>query len=299
MRIGAHVSAAGGVAHTIPRAVAIGAECAQFFVGPPQRWASPPLTDADVAEFRQRTVAGGIGPNVVHALYLVNLASPDPELRARSVAALIDQIRWCERLGVLGLIVHVGSGKGVSSREEALANVVDGIAQVLAASTWGRFLIENTAGMGMSIGSDFADIGEIRRRLGNDAQLGMCLDTAHTFEAGHNITTRDGLDGVLEELDRAVGLDALAAIHANDSKTRFGSNVDRHANIGAGHLGEEGLGWFMTHPAVQHLPFYLEVPGLAGHGPDRPNIDALRRLAGLPPLVESATAPGPLPADPG
>jgi deoxyribonuclease-4 len=168
--------------------------------------------------------------------------------------------------------------------------VIDGIADVLTQSSTTRFLIENTAGMGASIGSSFADIGQIIDGLGGDARIGVCLDTAHTFEAGYDITTRAGLDGVLDDFDRNVGLQRLAAIHANDSKTRFNSNVDRHENIGRGYLGEEALGTFMTHPAVQSLPFYLEVPGLEGHGPDRANINTLRRLAGLPPAPHPAGA---------
>ena len=122
--------------------------------------------------------------------------------------------------------------------------------------------------------------------------MGVCLDTAHTFEAGYDISTRDGLDGVLDEIDREVGLERLAAIHANDSKTPFKSNVDRHQNIGRGYLGEDAFGFFMTHPAVRELPFYLEVPGLDGKGPDRENVDLLRRLAGLSPSSPVAANDG-------
>jgi apurinic endonuclease APN1 len=290
MRIGAHVSTAGGLANALPRAAAIGAECIQLFVGAPQRWFSAKYSDDDVALFRERAAELGIGPNVVHAVYLVNLASADTKLRDRSIHALVNQMHWCERLGVFGLVVHVGSGKGAVAHDEAVEMVVDGVERVLSRSSTAHFLIENTAGMGTSIGSDFKDIGTIVHRLGRDSRLGVCLDTAHTFEAGHDIRTRDCLDLVLENFDREVGLDRLMVIHANDSKTAFGSNVDRHDNIGAGHLGEECLGTFMTHPAVQELPFYLEVPGIAGHGPDRQNVDALRRLAGLPAL-ELPTAP--------
>jgi deoxyribonuclease-4 len=273
------------------RAAAIGAECAQIFVGAPQRWFSASFADADVAKYRRLENELSIGPNVVHALYLVNLASPDDTLRERSINALVNQMHWCERLGIMGLIVHVGSEKGLPSHEDALGRVTDAMAQILARSESVAFLVENTAGMGSSIGSDFADIGEIFDRLGRDGRLGVCLDTAHTFEAGYDIATRDGLEQVLDRFDRTVGLDRLRAIHANDSKTKFGSNVDRHENIGQGFLGEDGFGNFMTHPAMQELPFYLEVPGFAGRGPDRENVDALRRLAGLPAL------PPPQPTD--
>ncbi|MBM2810415.1 MAG: deoxyribonuclease [Chloroflexi bacterium] len=283
MRIGAHVSTSGSLHDSVHRAVAIGAECAQIFVGAPQRWAVAHYSDEDVTEYLRLANAYGIGPNVVHSLYLVNLASPDPEQRERSVMALIDQMDWCERLGVLGLVVHVGSGKGVVPHDEALAFVVEGIEQMLSQTRDSCFLIENTAGMGSSIGSDFRDIGTIISRLGFDQRIRVCLDTAHTFEAGHDISTKDGLDAVIEEFDQYIGLDRLTAIHANDSKSPFGSKLDRHQNIGAGYLGEDAFGWFMTHPAVQELPFFLEVPGVAGRGPDRENVDTLRRLAGRQP----------------
>jgi deoxyribonuclease-4 len=193
-------------------------------------------------------------------------------------------MHWCERLGVYGLVVHVGSGKGTLAREEGLDLVIDGIGQVLSRSSDVRFLIENTAGMGSSIGSDFADIGAIVERLGRDSRLGVCLDTAHTFEAGYDIRTAEGVDAVFATFDREVGLEHLAALHVNDSKSPFGSNFDRHENLGSGHIGEEPLGWLVTHPAVQNLPLYLEVPGVAGRGPDRENVEILRRLAQQPPL---------------
>jgi len=282
MRIGAHVSTSGAIPRAIERATKIGAECVQIFVGAPQRWSHLPYADEDIAEFQRLSAEFGIGPNVVHALYLVNLASPDSILQARSIESLIDQMHWTEVLGALGLIVHIGSRVGSRSPEEAMDRAVEGIGEVLQHSRSARFLIENTAGMGTSIGSSFAEIGEIIRRLDGDERLGVCLDTAHTFESGHDFSTRDGLEAVLDEFDREIGLHRLAAIHANDSKTPLGSNVDRHENIGQGFLGEATLELFMRHPAVQHLPFFLEVPGFARKGPDRENVELLRRLAGLP-----------------
>ena len=286
MRIGAHVSTSGALPRAIERAGEIAAQCVQIFVGPPQRWKHPPYSADDVGEFRRLATEAHVGPNVVHALYLVNLASPDPVLREKSVETLVDQMRWCEALDVLGLVVHIGSRVGGVSHEEAVDRVVEGIGEVLKRSGSTRFLIENTAGMGTSIGSSFSEIGEIIRRLDGDDRLGVCLDTAHTFESGYDFSTPAGLDAVFDELGREVGLDRLAAVHANDSKTPLGSNVDRHENIGQGYLGDSTLALFMRHPAVQHLPFYLEVPGAAGKGPDRENVEALRKLAGLPALAQ-------------
>jgi|SRR5579871_1992805 len=288
MRIGAHVSAAGGIQNTMIRAANIGADCAQLFVGPPQRWFGPAHRQEDIDEFCRLAASLSIGPNVVHALYLVNLASPDPVQRQRSVAALVHQMHWSQRIDAMGLVVHVGSRKGVVAVDEALDFVVAGIEEILTRSTGPMFLIENTAGMGTSIGSDFADIGAIIHRLGNDSRVGVCLETAHTFEAGRDIRTRLEIEAVFDEFDRTIGLEHLYAIHANDSKTPLGSNVDRHENIGMGHIGAEAFGAFLNHPAVADLPFYLEVPGLLGHGPDRENIALLRQLAGLASLPEAA-----------
>ena len=284
MRVGAHVSSSGRIGQSLQRAQQIGAECAQLFVGAPQRWFGASYTEPDISEFRQHMTDLGIGPNVVHALYLVNLATPDEALRTRSIHALVNQMHWCDQLGVMGLVVHVGSRKKEIAHQEALDLVARALEEILARSERVRFLIENTAGMGTSIGSDFADIGYLIDRLGRDSRLGVCLDTAHTFEAGYDIRSREGVESVFDAFDQAVGLERLAAIHANDSKTAFGSRVDRHENIGLGHIGEEAFSHFLAHPAVQDVPLYLEVPGLAGKGPDRENIDVLRRLAGVPPL---------------
>ena len=285
MRIGAQVSTAGAMNEAILRAMQIGAECAQIFVGAPQRWKHPSYADDDVAHFRRLAAEAGVGPNVVHARYLVNLASPDPALQARSVESLVDQMQWCDALGVLGLVAHVGSRVGRATHDEAMDRVVAGVGEVLKRSRSAHFLIENTAGMGTSVGSNFAEIGEIIRRLDADPRIGVCLDTAHTYEAGYDYSTPAGLEAVLGEFDREVGLHRLRAIHANDSKTPLGSRVDRHANIGQGHIGEEAFALLMRHPTMAHLPFFLEVPGLAGKGPDRENINALRRAADLCPLV--------------
>jgi deoxyribonuclease-4 len=284
MRIGAQVSTAGGMPCAIPRARDIGAECMQVHIGAPQRWSHAPYAAAQIAQFRDATASCGVGPNVAHAPYLLNLASATSELRERSIESLVDQLYWCEELGLDGLVVHVGSRVGARSYEEAMGRAVEGLREALGRSGTGRLLIENTAGMGTSIGSSFAEIGELIAQLDGDERLGVCIDTAHTFEAGYDYSTPEGMDGLVDEIEREVGLDRVLAVHANDSKTPLGSNVDRHENIGHGCVGEQGLTVFLHHPAFEHLPFYLEVPGLAGKGPDRGNIDTLRRLAGLPPL---------------
>jgi deoxyribonuclease-4 len=262
-----------------------------MFVGAPQRWTSADPRSEDVETFRRLAARSGIGPNVLHAPYLVNLASPDPALRQRSADALANQMYWSDHLGAMGIVVHVGSGKGEASREQCLAWVTEGIARILEEST-GYFLIENTAGMGQSIGADFAEIGWIIKALGGHPRVRVCLDTAHTFAAGFDISTASGLDYVLGLFGERIGLDRLAAIHANDSKAPFASGLDRHENIGHGTLGAEAFRALLAHPAVQPLPIYLEVPGFEGKGPDLRSINTLRRLAGRRSLASRRVSSG-------
>ncbi len=281
MRIGAHVSTSGGVHTAIGRALEIGANCIQIFAGPPQRWAAPGFKDEDVAEFRRLSREHGIQPIFIHSSYLINLASPDPILRGKSLDSLLGGLRWAERLGAVGVITHLGSSKD-GDVAEAQSLVSDAVATVLANAptvTW--LLLETCAGQGHTIGRHFEQIGETIERAGGDERLRVCLDTAHVFEAGYDVRTQDGLDAVLAAFESAIGLDRLAAIHVNDSKTPFGSNVDRHENIGFGQLGGASISRILRHPRLSALPFLLEVPGMKNEGPDKPNIDTLRRRAGV------------------
>lgn len=281
MKIGAHVSTSGGVHTAVGRAVDIGANCIQIFAGPPQRWAGAAFKDQDVAEFQRMLTEHEIGPVFIHASYLINLASSDGVLREKSLNSLLDGLRWADRLGADGVITHLGSSKD-GDIAEAEALVADGVAAVLADSPSSvSLLLETCAGQGNTIGRRFEQIATVISRAGDDARLKVCLDTAHIFEAGYDISTEEGLEQVLGMFDRTVGLSRLSAIHVNDSKTPLGSNVDRHENIGFGHLGDDAIGRIIRHPNLRRLPFILEVPGMDKEGPDRPNIDALKRLAGL------------------
>ncbi len=281
MRIGAHVSTAGGVQIAIRRAVEIGANCIQLFAGAPQRWAEARFSEEDVAAFHRLSLENDVRPAFIHSAYLLNLASSDPELRQKSIRSLLSGLVWAQKLGAAGVITHLGSSRD-GDPGEALDLVCQGLAAVLREAPAGpALLVETCAGQGNTIGRRFEQIGEILRRLGSDPRLQVCLDTAHVFEAGYEITTEEGLQATLKQFDQAVGLGRLVAIHANDSKTPLGSNVDRHENIGHGLIGEDAFARILRHPTLHRLPFLLEVPGMAGQGPDRPNIEILRRLAGL------------------
>lgn len=257
----------------------MGVECMQIFLSAPQRWQPPKHSDEQVDLFCQLIGEAGIAPNFVHATYLVNLAAPDPLIRDRSVENLTATLAWADRVGLVGAVVHVGSGRG-QPIEEAEALVAQSIERVLAGGTRCALLLENSAGSGDTLGSRFAQIGSLFDRLGREPRLGLCMDTAHTFASGYDLRAEDGVQQALDEIDAVMGIDRLLLIHANDSKVGLGSAVDRHENIGRGLLGADTFVHMLAHPTMRDLPWVLEVPGYEDKGPDKPNVDELKRLAG-------------------
>jgi len=279
MCIGAHVSIDGGLEQAVVRAVAIGAECLQMFISPPQSWRSPSHSAEAVAAFRTRRQAEGITPVFLHSIYLINLASASPALRERSQRSLVTYLDWAQRLGVDGVITHLGSARDLGA-EEAARLVVEALGSVLSQAPGDvPLLLETTAGPGMVLGSTFAELGAVIAALGRPERLRLCLDTAHVFASGLYDGTPAGLESMLSVCAAEVGLDRLAVVHLNDSRSAFASRVDRHANIGEGQLGRAGLRPFFHHPALSHLPFLLEVPGREREGPSRSDIAAARSLA--------------------
>jgi deoxyribonuclease IV len=278
MPIGAHVSTAGGLSTSVGRAQAIGAECMQLFLCSPHRWQQPRHTDEEVDRFTALVAESGVGPNFAHAAYLLNLASDDQALRERSIDNLVACCTWAARCGLAGLVVHIGSGRG-QPVEDAERQVASALERVFS-HTDTPVLLENSAGSGDTLGSRFEQIGSLMERLGRDARLGLCLDTAHTFASGYDLRTQQGIEQTVDEVDRFVGFERLKVIHANDSKADLGSAVDRHADIGQGLLGEAAFERMLAHPRLADLPWVLEVPGADKKGPDEPNVRALKRLAG-------------------
>ena len=285
MRVGAHVSTAGGLARAVQRALDIGAKCLQIFVGSPQVWTQPHLPDDEVDAFRTALAEHDLRPLFVHAPYLVNLASLRPQVRAASRRSLSSQLAWASHLGAVGVVVHVGSGG-----TDAFDLAVQGLRAVLQGhEDRAALILENDAGSGQRIGRSFAELGRLVDVLGRDERLLVCLDTAHSLAAGYEVRTPEGLEATLAELDSAVGLDRLALVHVNDSKADLGRNVDRHENLGQGKIGLSAFARILAHPALRPRPFILEVPGYDGEGPDRANVELLRRLAAqqLPPAPMS------------
>jgi deoxyribonuclease-4 len=277
MRIGAHVSAAGGIDKAVARALEIGAECMQVFPSAPQGWAFKPLDERAAAGFRDGAREAGIGPNVLHAIYLVTLGADDEALVERSKQALSRYMDAAAELGAMGVIMHLGSHKG-RGFDGVFAQVTGALREVLAVAPRDvSLLLENSAGMGNHLGSRFSELGAFIRAL-DDPRVGVCLDTQHAFAAGYEMITPAGVARAMDEFDREVGVGLLRAVHVNDSKTPLGGGVDRHENIGQGQMGMGAFEASMAHPALAPVPFYLEVPGLEGKGPDRPNVEALKAI---------------------
>ena len=275
MSIGAHVSIAGRIYEAIPRAEALGCECLQIFYGSPRQWRLVSYPVNDLAEFRRRRARTDIDPLAAHAPYVINLASPNPRLRARSIAALAHSIKGMEALRGFAVITHIGSPMG-NSWPEARARVARALRAALAHSTRPLILLEGSAGAGL--GKSFEELREILDETGEDHRLGICLDTAHLFAGGWDLRTITGVAAMVESFDRLVGLRRLRALHFNDSKGGLGSRRDRHDNIGEGAIGRVGFRAIFSHPALRRLPGFIETPGFARTGPDRRNVGLLKRL---------------------
>jgi deoxyribonuclease-4 len=290
IRIGIHTSIAGDIAGALDIAHGLGANALQIFSSSPRMWGhgSSRIAETDAARFRQRRAELQLGPVVIHGNYLINLASPNPVLRTRSIQAFHQEIVRALALGTDFLVIHPGSGLGASV-ESSIAAVAYGIKQAARGLKLGdlRILLENTAGQGSSLGSRFEELKAILDAC-PDLPLGVCVDTAHTFAAGWSIHTEEGLQVALRDIDRTVRLDRVAVVHVNDSKTPLGSRVDRHENIGKGLIGLKAFGRILNHPLLAKCAFILETP-IDKPGDDKRNVATLWKLTGR---EIRATGPG-------
>jgi len=277
MRIGAHVSSAGGPAGVFERVAAIGGEAVQLFISAPQQWRLPSLTDDQINAFRAAHAAAGI-PAFFHGVYLMNFGSRDAAILEKSVASLASYVDWAGRLGVAGTIFHAGSHLGAGF-DAVLPQAARLIRQAMEASpNESLVILENSAGQGNCIGRDFAELGALIHALDDDPRVAVCLDTCHAYAMGYDIATREGCELAMTEFDREIGAERLVAVHSNDSKTPFNGVRDRHENIGDGCIGLDGFRALMAHPEFRDVPFLLEVPGIDGKGPDTENVDRLKRI---------------------
>ena len=227
--------------------------------------------------FCQGCIQSGLAPVYLHAVYLINLGTPNQDNLQKGVQSLIEYMKLAASIGAGGVIFHPGSHQG-RGYEGVFPQTVSAIQRVLEISPDGPCLaVENMAGMGQHIGAKFEELGRILRAV-ESPRLRVCLDTQHSFAAGYNLATRDGIEAMIEEFDREIGLGKMAAVHANDSKGPCGCGIDRHANIGEGFIGEAGFETIMGHAAFRDVPFFLEVPGFDGKGPDRKNVEILKGI---------------------
>jgi len=277
MLIGAHVSPAGGLANAVARGVERGCEAVQIFNQSPRMWKPTAYAEQDVERFRLALAGSPIEAVLIHTVYLLNCASDDAQIRAKSLASLTHSLRVGAALGAHGVVLHAGSAKrGDVGR--AIARAGDTISRALAESEGCELHLENTAGAGGTLGRSIDELAALLAAGGGGKRLGLCLDSCHLLASGYEIRTAAGMDALVGELAAKVGLERVRSLHLNDSQTPLGSNRDRHANVGRGELGERGCAAFLGTPALQRLPCVLETPGEKHGGAKREEVELARRL---------------------
>jgi deoxyribonuclease-4 len=277
MRFGFHISIVHGVSTVIEKAKKTRCETIQLFSRNPRGWKFKNLPADEVEEFKSQLKKSGIAPCFLHLPYLPNLASASKDLYAKSVDSLSADLTRAGTLTIPFLVVHVGKRLDLSE-VKAIARVAAAINRSLKKVPTGVvILLENTAGQGTELGANFAQLREILSSIDDRRRVGICLDVAHAFQAGYDVSTRKGLDETLAEFDRLIGLKHLHLLHLNDSKTPLGSRVDRHWHIGKGHIGLEGFRNIVNHPLLVHLPGIMETPRV-DEKDDRRNMRVVRRL---------------------
>jgi deoxyribonuclease IV len=257
MLIGAHVSNAGGLSRAVERGVERGCDAIQIFNQSPRMWRPTAYTEDDFSEFRDAMKASPIDAVLIHAVYLLNCATEDPDMREKTLASLIQSLRVGAGIGAVGVVLHPGSAKK-GNVSQAVRRAGKVIKEALAESERCPLHLEDTAGAGGTLGRSFDELAALLDASGGGRRLGVCLDSCHLLASGYDVRTRDALAETLDEFDRTVGLERLGALHANDSLAPLGSNRDRHAIMGDGELGETGCAVFLSEPRFEKLPCVLE-----------------------------------------
>src|SRR3954453_15357893 len=278
MLIGAHVSPAGGPAKAVERGVEKGCQAIQIFNQSPRAWRSREYTDDEVAAFGSALEGSGVEAVLIHAVYLLNCASEDKELRDKSLRALIVALRAGDALGAHGVVLHAGSAKA-GKVGPAIKRAGTVIKRALAESDSCPLHLENTAGAGGTLGRSFSELAALLDPAGGGPRLGICLDSCHLFASGYDIRTPKALAGVIDDYDATIGLDRLGSLHLNDSQVGLGTNRDRHAVVGEGELGPNACATFLSEPRFEDLPCVLE-PGSRKprSAPDVDDIDLAWKL---------------------
>jgi deoxyribonuclease-4 len=285
VRFGFHVSISGGLHKAVDRARALKCDTIQIFSRNPRGWQVKELDPDDVARFRAGIRDAGISPVAVHLPYLPNLASEVADLWQKSIEALVVDLSRSAQIGAQYVVTHMGCRQD-ASEQEGLARMVSAINRAFSivdrksqTAGYPKLLLENTAGMGQSLGYRFEHLQTVIEGVKCPDRMGVVLDTAHAFEAGYEFRTREGLNRTLRDFDATVGLKRLFLLHLNDSRTEFGSRRDRHWHIGQGAIGREGFRGIANHPLLRNLPGIMETPG-SSLKQDRANMRAIRSLSG-------------------
>ena len=274
-KIGGHVSMAGSLLNAVSKTLAIGGNCMQIFAGSPRLWSRKPFPEDQVKGFLEETKKNNISPTVIHALYLVNLASTNKDILDKSTSSLITDMQNGARIHSAGVIVHIGShlGAGFDAVKDQLVSVIK---QILNSTENCDLILENDAGQNGKIGS-IEEISFLIKTIDNP-RLKMCLDSAHLFESGVDIRDAASVEKFSKQLISLDLADKLVCIHLNDSATVLDSHRDMHANIGEGEIGLKGLSNLINHPTFKNLPLILEVPGIKREGCDKENIELVKSL---------------------
>jgi len=262
MQIGAHTSIAGGVSNAVEEQLEYDGNCGQIFSHSPQVWQEPSIEESEAEAFRDRSIEADVGPWVIHASYLVNLCTPKDDLREKSIASLQEEVDAAATLDIEYVNVHLGAHTGAGV-EQGLANAASALDELDVPEDV-TVLVESDAGSGTKLGGDFEHLATVLDASEQD--LGVCLDTAHLFAAGYDLSTPDAVEATVAEFDEEVGLDTLECLHLNDSKHACGTNKDEHAHLGEGEIGEAGIAAVVNHDALRELPFVLETPTEDGRG---------------------------------
>jgi deoxyribonuclease-4 len=262
LKVGAHVSIAGGVDNAVERQLDVGGNCGQIFTTSPQVWQHPDIEDEEAERFREGTLEKLEGPWVIHSSYLVNLCTPKDDLREKSIASMQAEVDAADTLGIEYVNVHLGAHTGAGV-EQGLDNAASALDELDIPDSV-TVLVESDAGSGTKLGGDFEHLADVIDRTGQD--IDVCVDTAHAFAAGYDLSTPSGVDDTVAEFDDVVGLEHLQCIHLNDSKHECGTNKDEHAHIGEGLIGEAGMERLINHEDLADVPLVLETPSEDGKG---------------------------------
>jgi deoxyribonuclease-4 len=277
MLIGAHVSTGGGLPNAIGRAEEIGCDAIQVFNQSPRMWRPTHYSDTDYTAFREAMEASRVKVVAIHAIYLINPATNDREMRRKSLDSLTHALRVGDGIGALGVVVHPGALKD-DTRANARKRAVKLIREALARSESCPIIYENTAGSPQLLGLDFDETAELIEQTGGPQRLGLCIDSCHLHATGYDVRTPEGMKELVDEIDAKIGLDQLKLLHVNDSRDARGSNRDRHAPIPEGEIGRKGMRAFLGEPRLQGLPAVLEGPGIDGKAVVRKDMQIIRRL---------------------